>query len=287
MRVLHGCYVACLAVLMSARAADAAPQRVVSTFLCTDEYVYRLVPRDRIAALSYLSADRHPVVSTIVDKVGGIRLTRGSAEEVLALHPDLVVMYQGTNPRLKAQLAQTHTPLLEVKWANSIADIRDVTRALGKALGAEAGAAAMIAAMDAKLARAAKHAPHPPVSTLIYEPNGYANSGGVSDDILRRIGLLDVAPHMNQTRSGTVPVEAVIANPPEILILNGEREATPTQADLVLKHPALRALPKSTLVANTSLTPLLCPGPWSADVAEPLVKLGVKARALAPPKPTN
>ncbi|MBS0274180.1 MAG: ABC transporter substrate-binding protein [Proteobacteria bacterium] len=288
MRLAHSCYVACLlGALLGAHAADAAPQRVVSTFLCTDEYVYRMVPRGRIAALSYLSADRHPVVSTIADKVKGIRLTRGSAEEVLALHPDLVVMYRGTNPRLKAQLVQTHTPLLEVKWANSLADIRDVTRTLGKAFGAEKRANAMIAAMDAKLARAAKHAPYPPVRTLIYEPNGYANSGGVSDDILRRIGLIDVAPRMNQTRSGTVPVEAVIANPPELLILNGEREATPTRADLVLKHPALRALPKSTLVANTSLTPLLCAGPWSADVAEPLMELGRKARSLASPPHTN
>lgn len=288
MRLAHGCYVACfLAALMGARTANAAPQRVVSTFLCTDEYVYRLVPRDRIAALSYLSADRHPVVSTIVDKVKGIRLTRGSAEEVLALHPDLVVMYQGTNPRLRAHLVETHTPFVETKWANSIADIRDVTRQLGAALGAKDRAEAMIADMDAKLARAAKQAPHPAVTTLIYEPNGYANSGGVSDDILRRIGLRDVAASLKQTRSGTVPVEAVIANPPQLLILNGEREATPTRADLVLKHPALRALPKSTLVANTSLTPLLCPGPWSADVAEPLVKLGQKARALASPTPTN
>jgi len=288
MRLAHGCYVACfLAALMGARTANAAPQRVVSTFLCTDEYVYRLVPRDRIAALSYLSADRHPVVSTIVDKVKGIRLTRGSAEEVLALHPDLVVMYQGTNPRLRAHLVETHTPFVETKWANSIADIRDVTRQLGAALGAKDRAEAMIADMDAKLARAAKQAPHPAVTTLIYEPNGYANSGGVSDDILRRIGLRDVAARMNQTRSGTVPVESLVANPPELLILNGEREATPTRADLVLKHPALRALPKSTLVANTSLTPLLCPGPWSADVAEPLVEWGRKARALASPTPTN
>jgi len=288
MRLAHGCYVACfLAALMGARTADAAPQRVVSTFLCTDEYVYRLVPRDRIAALSYLSADRHPVVSTIVDKVKGIRLTHGSAEDVLTLHPDLVVMYQGTNPRLRAHLVETHTPFVETKWANSIADIRDVTRQLGAALGAKDRAEAMIADMDAKLARAAKQAPHPAVTTLIYEPNGYANSGGVSDDILRRIGLRDVAARMNQTRSGTVPVESLVANPPELLILNGEREATPTRADLVLKHPALRALPKSTLVANTSLTPLLCPGPWSADVAEPLVEWGRKARALASPTPTN
>lgn len=280
MRLVHGCHVACfLAVLLGARVADAAPQRIVSTFLCTDEYVYRLVPRERIAALSYLSEDKHPVVSTIVDKVKGIRLTRGSAEEVLALHPDMVVMYQGTNPRLRAHLIETHTPFVETKWANSIADIRDVTRQLGAALGAKDRAEAMIRDMDAKLARAAKLAPHLPVATLIYEPNGYANSGGVSDDILRMIGLRDVAPQLKQTRQGRVPVETLVAHPPQLLILNGEREATPTRADLVLKNPALRALPKSTLVANASLTPLLCPGPWSADVALPLAEWGRKARS--------
>jgi iron complex transport system substrate-binding protein len=281
MRLKHGWHVACLAALLTATMADAAPQRVVSTFLCTDEYVFRLVPRDHIAALSYLSADDHPVVSTIRDKVKGIRLIRGSAEEVLSLHPDMVVMYANTNPRLKAHLIETHIPFVEVPWANSLDDVRKVTRMLGAALGSPDRARAMIAKMDGELAKAASDAPHPPVRTLIYEPNGYANSGGVSDDILRAIGLKDVAPQMFQTRQGTVPVEAIIASPPELLILNGEREATPTRADLVLKHPALRALPKNTLIANTALTPLLCPGPWSADVTQPLAALGRKARSLA------
>lgn len=288
MRLAHGCYVACLlAALTGAPAANAAPQRVVSTFLCTDEYVFRLLPRDRIAALSFLSADTHPVVSTIAGQVKNIPLIRGSAEEVLALHPDLVVMYKGTNPRLKAHLIETKTPFLEVMWANSLADIRTVTLQLGKAFGEEARAKSLLNEMDAKLAAAAKMAPHPEVATLIYEPNGYATSSGVTDAVLGAAGLSDVAAQLNQTRTGTVPVEAVVAHPPELLILNGgDRKAT-TRADLVLKNPALRALPKSTLIANTSLIPLLCPGPWSADAAAPLAELGQKARSLASPKPTN
>ncbi len=280
MRLKHGCHVACLvAALLGAGAADAAPQRVVSTFLCTDEYVFRLLPRERIAALSYLSADRHPVVSTIADKVRGLPLTRGSAEEVLALHPDLVVMVQGTNPRLKAHLIETKIPFLEIPDANSLAQIRDVTRELGAALGEPQRAADLIAQMDRALADAARFAPHPPMSALIYEPNGYANSGGVSDEILRVAGMSNAATRLKQTRQGTVPVETLIASPPQVLILNGEREATPTRADLVLQHPALRALDARTLIARTSLTPLLCPGPWSADVAMPLVELAQKARS--------
>ena len=278
MRLKHGGHVACLlAAFFGANAANAAPQRVVSTFLCTDEYVFRLVPREHIAALSYLSADDHPVVSTIHDRVKGVPLIRGSAEEVLSLHPDMVVMYANTNPRLKAHLIEAHIPFVEVAWANSIADIRTITRKLGDELGAPERARDIVAKMDGELAKASAAAPHPPIATLIYEPNGYANSGGVSDDILRSAGLKDVAPQMFQTRQGTVPVETLIANPPRLLILNGGNEAAPSRGDMILRHPALRALPATTLIANTSLTPLLCPGPWSAAVAGPLAALARKA----------
>lgn len=75
------------AALVITLPAIAAPQRVVSTNLCADEYVFRLMPRDRIAALSFLSADRHPVVSTIVDRVQGIALIYASTEEIFSAIP--------------------------------------------------------------------------------------------------------------------------------------------------------------------------------------------------------
>src|SRR6185312_16628083 len=65
-----------------------APRHIVSAFLCTDEYIFRLVPRERITGLSYLSADTHPIVSTIAEQVKNIPLVRASAEQVLALQPD-------------------------------------------------------------------------------------------------------------------------------------------------------------------------------------------------------
>ena len=286
MRLTHGFPVALLmAMFLCVQPAIAAPHRIVSTFLCTDEYVFRLVPRAHIAALSFLAADTHPVVSTIRDKVNGIRLTRGSAEEVMSLDPDLVVMYRGTNPRLKTQLLEAHIPFVEVAWANSLADVRAVTRDLGASLGAQERAAKLIAQMDKTLAAASAIAPRPPVRTLIYEPNGYANSGGVTDDILHVAGLADIASQMGQTRVGTIPVETVVATPPELLILNAQHEGAPSRGDLILHHPALRALPHSTMLAGAALTPLLCPGPWSADAAAPLARLGREARKLAPASP--
>jgi iron complex transport system substrate-binding protein len=261
--------------------AIAPPHRVVSTFLCTDEYVYRLLPRTRIAALSFEAGDRHPVVSTIADHVQGIVQIHPTTETVLDLHPDLVVLYQGTMPRLHENLAALGVPLLDVPWANSLADIRKTTRLLGEKLGAPREAAALLGAMDAKLDAARRAAVRPAVRALLYEPNGYASTGGVTDELMALAGLANAAPAMRPTRAGTVPVETVIAAAPQLLIFSGEPHAANSDAVLVQHHPALAALTGHTYSAWASLIPLACPGPWSADAAETFAELGAKARLLA------
>lgn len=272
---------ALLAGILLAQPGFAAPQHVVSAFLCTDEYVFRLLPRERIAALSYLAGDTNPVVSTIADRVRGIDLIRPSAETVFARHPDLVVMYAGTNPHLREHLKAANIAVLDVPWAKSLADVRKITLMLGEKLGAVDKARAMLARMDARLDAARKVAPHPPVGTLIYEPNGYATAGGMSDELMRIAGLKNLAPSMGQTRLGTIAVESVVAAAPALLILNGSHERAPARADAVLKHPALAALKGHSLITRANLTPLLCPGPWSAQTAQTFAKLGQQAAALA------
>jgi iron complex transport system substrate-binding protein len=263
----------------------AAPQRIVSTFLCTDEYVFRLVPRGHIAALSFEAGDRNPVVSTIADSVAGIAQIRPSTETVLNYKPDLVVMYSGTMERLHATLAALGVPILNVRWDGSLAQIRETTRRLGETFGAPDKARAMLAEMDAKLAAARRAAPFPPVRTLIYEPNGYATTGEVTRDLMSAAGLTDAAPGFRATRTGRIPVEEVIAAAPELLIFSGREHAVDARANLVLHHPALASLKGYSAWAD--LVPLLCPGPWSADAALTFARLGQKARLLAKPAPAN
>lgn len=267
--------------------ALAAPQRVISTFLCTDEYVFRLVPRNRIAALSYEAVDRRPVVSTIADAAAGIHVIRPSTETVLALKPDLVVMYAGTNPRLHLNLRKLGVPILDVPWANSLADVRATTRMLGDKLGGRDRAKALLVEMDHKIAAARARAPRPPVHAILYEPQGYASVQGITDEVLRIAGVANAAPPRALTRTGQLPVEAVIAAAPELLILGGEQRIGSARAYAVQHHPALRALEGSTYMEFAGLTPLLCPGPWSLDSAETLGNLARKARALAPGKGRN
>jgi iron complex transport system substrate-binding protein len=279
MQAAHGCFAALLAAAIStANPAACAPKRIISTFLCTDEYVFRMVPRGDIAALSFEAADRHPVVSTIADDVraAGVPTIRPSSETVLAREPDLVVMYAGTMPALRDQLARAHVPVLDVPWPSSLADVRKVTAMLGEKLDARARAAAMLAEMDRKIARVRAQAPSTPVRTLIYEANGYTGTGVLTNEMMSIAGLENIAPALKPTRLDTVPVETVLARAPELLILSGDPAAQRSRADLVPHHPALARL--SSTAAWASLTPLLCPGPWSADAAQTFAALGARAR---------
>ena len=272
---------AALLFICTSETVAAPPQRVVSTNLCADEYVFRLVDRGHIAALSFEAGDRHPVVSTIADAVAGIPQIRPSAETVLNYRPDLVVMFAGTLPRLKSALDDLHVPVLEIPYDDSLAAIRETTRRLGTALGARDKAEALLAQMDGQLAQARLMAPRPPVRTLIYEPNGYATSGPVTQELMAFAGLADAAPGYAVTRSGRIPVEEVIAAAPELLIYSGQQTVADARANLVLHHPALAALDGRTVTAWNPLIPLLCAGPWSADAAPVFAALGQKARALA------
>ncbi len=279
MRRTHGWAVAAVAALiLAANPAFAAPKRVVSTFLCTDEYVFRLLPRERIAALSFEATDRHPVVSTIADAAQGIPTIRPSSEAVLGFAPDLVVMYEGTMPILHAQLAHAGVAVLDVPWGNSLADIRRITTMLGDRLGTPERARALLAEMDRKI----PHVTGAPVRTLIYEPNGYASSGGITAEIMKLSGLADVAPDLQPARTGTLPVETVIARAPDLLILSDDASARNSRAGLVQHHPALAAF--HGYAAWTKLTPLLCPGPWSMDAAATFTALRARAESPSPPR---
>jgi iron complex transport system substrate-binding protein len=281
MRAAHGWLVVLVIILSTFQAAAAAPARIVSTFLCTDEYVFRLVPRERIAALSFEAGDRNPVVSTIADRVAGIPGIRPTTEAVLNYKPDLVVMYAGTQPRLHAQLTEIGVPILDVPWANSLADIRTVTRMLAARFGAHAEGEALLAQMDRTLASAQAHAVHPPVTALLYETNGYAAAGSVADELMAMAGLQDMAPKLGLNRVDRIPVETIVASAPELLIMNANESTRDAEGSLVLHHPAFAALRDKTLIVWRPLRTLLCPGPWSADAATTFSELGLKARALA------
>ena len=74
----------------AARSGGPVPDRIVSTNPCADAILLRLVPAQRIAAISRYSRD--PAATSIpLDVARRFRSTAGTAEEVIALRPALVL----------------------------------------------------------------------------------------------------------------------------------------------------------------------------------------------------
>eukprot|EP01034_Spumella_vulgaris_P018901 gene18901-24162_t len=69
--------------------APAVPQRIVSINLCADQLVLALADRGQIAGLTKNATDRE--MSGEAAAARGIPLLSNSAEQILAIEPDLIV----------------------------------------------------------------------------------------------------------------------------------------------------------------------------------------------------
>ena len=67
----------------------AAPARIVSLNLCTDELVLQLADRSKISSITWLSKD--PISANVVDLAADVPINHGLAEEIIPLNPDLIV----------------------------------------------------------------------------------------------------------------------------------------------------------------------------------------------------
>ena len=78
-----------VALLVWATLTHAAPQKIVSLNLCTDQLLMLLADPDQIASLSKIVDD--PNVSFLAEKSAEFKKNRGDAEEIFMNSPDLVV----------------------------------------------------------------------------------------------------------------------------------------------------------------------------------------------------
>jgi iron complex transport system substrate-binding protein len=139
------------------------PQRVMSLNMCTDQLILNLLPPSRITSVTFLShASPNATLSAQARQTG---INYGTAEEVLAQRPDLIVSGDSSTPTTRAILDRAGYRLYEVASADTFEEIRETTRDLGRALGEERRAEALLARMDATLSGLC--APCPPEGLLL------------------------------------------------------------------------------------------------------------------------
>jgi len=258
----------------------AAPGRIVSLDLCTDQVLVDLVPRARIAAVTHLAAD--PAVSAIPDKARGLAITHGLAEDVLRYDPDLVLAGPFGVSATVDLLKRLGRNVVVVPLANDLAGVRASVRLIASAVGAEAEGEAMILEFDRRMARLpAPSTPAP--GAVIYQIGGsISGPGSLADAALAAAGLRNLGLDYRLTRAGQVPLESLIARPPDLLVLSSGADEYRTIVADNLRHPALRRLREQVASLEVPWRHWLCGTPHLADAIEWLaqarVRLGAPAR---------
>lgn len=242
-------------LLLMLGACSAAPTPggggIVSTNPCADAMLVELVPSQRIAAISHYSKDAG-ATSIPLNVAHRFRTTAGTAEEVIALNPDLVVTSTFTPAASRAAYARAGLKVLLFDAPASIADSRVQVMMLARAVGAERAGRAMVARIDRAVQAAGARGPAP--STLLYIGGNLATGPGtLLDELMTRAGLRDAAPDYGLTHTGTVATEALVMRPPA-LILMPDLTARPAQRRAAL-------LAGRTRIAQFPRTLINCGGP--------------------------
>jgi iron complex transport system substrate-binding protein len=252
-------------------AADAAAlaQRIVSLNLCTDQILVDLVARERIAAVSHLAAD--PLVSAVADKARGIPWTRGEAEVVLSYRPDLVLAGEFTTPATVALLERLGLNVVKVPLASDIAGLHAVTRQIAEAVGARDQAEVALAEFDRRARAVAAPTGSPLPTAVVYQVNGLASGpGSLADAVLRAAGLRNLAGELGLGPGGQLALEALVAKPPDLIVLSGPVDEYRGAVADKLRHPALTAVMRQHVSITLPWRLWLCATPHLASAIERL-----------------
>jgi iron complex transport system substrate-binding protein len=258
-----------LAVALASGVARAEPpRRIVSLNLCTDQILVDLVGRERIAALSHLASD--PALSAIAEEARGLVTIRGTAEEVLARNPDLVLTIAGSTPATVSLLERLGNRVLAVPLANDFDAVRSITRAIAQAVGEVQRGEQLLASFDARLAAGAPADARRP-SALVYQLNSLASGPGtLVDAMLTAAGFRNLARELPLGPAGRLPLETLVANPPDLVVLATAPDAFRTIAADSLRHPALAAVLAERPHVLLGMADWLCGTPRAARAVEAL-----------------
>lgn len=197
------------------RPADVRPHRIVSLDYCADQYVLKLVDKDRILAVS---PDAVREFSYMKEAAVGVPTVKPSAEDVLVLKPDLVVRSYGGGPNATAFFERAGVPVLNVGWASTIDDAKigsivSVIEHMAAGLGEPERGAALVADFNARLSRIGEQSSGQ--TALYMTPSGVTTGpGSLVHEMLVKAGLenFERAPGWR-----SLPLERLVYENPDLV----------------------------------------------------------------------
>ncbi len=264
-----GVMLAVLAGMTSARAEP--PRRIVSLNLCTDQLLVDLVARERIAGVSFLATDR--TLSALASKLQGLKQLKGTAEEVLALEPDLVIAGEYTTGPTVDLLKRLGKRVLVVPLATDFEGLRKTLRLLAKEVGEDVRGEEIIKDFDERLSGARSLVPSKPTA-IAYQVNSLTSGpDSLLDAALEAAGYENLARDSRLGRGGRLSLEQLVTHPPDLVVLANAPDDFKTVLADNLRHPAFLDLLKRRPHVHLPMPYWMCATPKIAEAVEILASL--------------
>lgn len=248
--------------LCSSVSAHPAPQRIVSLNLCLDQLLMAWVPKQRIASITYLSAD--PQLSVIVNQLDGVHINHGLAEELVPLQPDLIVAGEFGAGDAVTLLQRFGYRVERMALPRTLDEIIAHIETFGALVNEPAQATAMADALRAQLAELDAQPAEQKVRAIWYSPNGIvAGSETLEHELMMRAGYHNVAAELGIVSFAQLDLEQLILAAPDVLIVEGGYVQAFSVAREYLLHPALR---RNSRVIELPAALSVCSAPVVADV---------------------
>jgi iron complex transport system substrate-binding protein len=248
------------------------PHRVVSLDYCADQFVLKLADRNDIAALS---PDATGSFSYMRSQARGLPTVRPSAEDVLALKPDLIVRSYGGDPRAVSFFERAGIKVHQIGWGEDFAAIRTNVSEAAQALAQTGRGEAIITDFDARLA---KLRPAPGISTLYVTSGGITTgTGSMIDRMMTQAGLRNF-----QSTAGwnPLPLETLVRTKPRMIATAFfDNNALARDYWSSARHPIIKAALADLPVAALDGATTSCGGWFVMDAMEVLARRGLEVSA--------
>lgn len=200
------------------------PVRVLNYALWLDDIVLGLVPPERLVGIDHLADD--PNSSNIVEIAEKIpvKLNQPSAEQVIALHPDVVFLDAGKDAAVAETLRDLGIHVVACQKPRTADEVRAAVQLVAAALGEEAKGAVLIDAYDAECAALAARVAAIPdaerktVLVISMSPT-FGSKGGLFDHLCTMAGVRNGAAEIGLTAGQALTKEHILAVNPDVLIV--------------------------------------------------------------------
>jgi iron complex transport system substrate-binding protein len=237
-----------------AATAEAAPRRVASLNLCTDELLLMLARPDQIVSVTHLA--QNPAETSLWRQARRYRHNDGSLVSVAGLRPDLVLTMGGGGRDRVRIAARLGIPTLDLPFPRSLADIETSISRVAAALGRPPAAAAILRRMRTLAATI----PSQQVDTVWLGGGGRSvPADGLAAGWMHFAGL-----RQRRLQGDRISLEQLLARPPALLLRSQYRAGQYSSEQRWLAHP-LAARTRRSRSIDTDGRLWTCMGPLMID----------------------